>query len=356
MFNKLTEGIHLVAYVTDRNSGERVTIEDDDYNSKKDFEKELKLNGYTNISILDNRDLYLIDNTDYSKMSELKKKLKDLKEFMATEDKESVLYKMMNNDYNKLKEIYDKAMKISLTEEYVLKGEQDGRVFNIAFNNNKEKLQRFKDELQPAHEEVNMFIVEESCNKNKNESKEYKIVDTNKLPSIEYELESRVDNEDYNKIYKKLLKSKTGRIRCDYNELDLISAIYLDNDNYDYDKLKIQNILYEKKLQEVSRNELLVKTKGETISRYNRAAGYKGFSVVNIDTTNLLNDNTLTIILKVGKYNDVVQLEDVLYWIQITAEQNTERQINLTNVRQALANSIDGMDIKIDCECRRLVL
>ena len=36
------------------------------------------------------------------------------------------------------------------------------------------------------------------------------------------------------------------------------------------------------RLDEVSRNELLVKSKGETITRYNKAAGYKGFSIINI--------------------------------------------------------------------------
>ena len=55
------------------------------------------------------------------------------------------------------------------------------------------------------------------------------------------------------------------------------------------------------KLEEVSRNELLVKTKGETITRYNKAASYKGFNIVNIYTDNLFKDNTLTIVFRVRK-------------------------------------------------------
>ena len=41
---------------------------------------------------------------------------------------------------------------------------------------------------------------------------------------------------------------------------------------------------YMEKLEEVSRNELLALTKGETITRYNKAQAYKGFNIVNIDT------------------------------------------------------------------------
>lgn len=105
------------------------------------------------------------------------------------------------------------------------------------------------------------------------------------------------------------------------------------------------------KLEEASRNELLAKTKGETISRYKRAEGYKGFNIVSIDTSDLLKGNTLVVTCRVGKYDDVIQLEDVLYWIQICAEENSTNQINTKVITKALSNSIDGMDIKVDCEC-----
>lgn len=104
-------------------------------------------------------------------------------------------------------------------------------------------------------------------------------------------------------------------------------------------------------LSEASRNELLALTKGETITRYNKAAGYKGFSVVDINTSNILRDNTLLITCRVGDYHDVVELQDILYWVQIVAEQNQYNQVNTKGVTQAIMNSIDGMDIKVDCEC-----
>ena len=567
---KLEEGIHLIAYVTDKKSGESTTIEDYDYNSKKQFEQELKNNGYKVISILDNRDMFLLDNTDYTRVSQIQKELRQLKkDIKDSKDKYPALYKSYINDYNNLKDVYDKVMKISLTEGYVLKGIQDGKSFNISFNDNKEKLQKFMNELQPKHRNIDMFIVEESKKIEalkpikKGQMKilniggdgiTYKvsIQDAVRLQNAGYQIflpqGSRKsiyaragDIEDYNngfnvdgeklqenlkdivlyhgssntnltyldigkstgngdqlgrgiylttdyeqaqsyagnngKVYKvklddslklfnlndklsdsikqqlikelensnnkdiknyicmfkrkvydvkdkqeglkfyqdkqkeweqldgkyfgnrpKVVKNRNNLqvIYTDYSDIqsainnmtgeNLIDTLRGDidpdvfvtiitNSGYDgvitnnnhwyviYKDINKVHILNENrkfgnknKLEEVSRNELLVKTKGETITRYNKAASYKGFNIVNIYTDNLFKDNTLTIVLRVGKYYDVVQLEDVLYWIQIVAENKQGRQINTKGITEALMNAIDGMDIKIDCECRRFPL
>lgn len=277
------EGIHLVAYVKDKQTGEATTIEDNDYNSKQDFENDLKANGYNNISILDNRDLYLLDNTNYTRVSQLKKDLQQLKkDINDAKDKYPALYKSYVKEYDRLKTIYDNVMKVSLTEGYVLKGILDGKSFDIAYNEDEGKLQKFRDELQPSHSNVDMYIIEESAKK--------------------------TEHKYYNK----------------------------------------------NKLEEVSRNELLVKTKGETVDRYNKAAGYRGFSIYNIDTSNILRYNSLVVICRVGKYNTAVELEEILYWIQIVAENTksyTKNQINTKVVTQAIMNSIDGLNIRVDCEC-----
>lgn len=512
----ITEGIHLIAYVKDKKSGEYSTIEDRDYNSKKDFERELRANGYSNISILDNRDMYLIDNTDYTRVSQLKKELDNLKKDMKiyNKDKYPTIYKDKLDRYNKLKEVYDNVMKISLTEGYVLKGIQDGKSFNISFNDNKEKLQKFMDELQPKHRNIDMFIVEESkkikalkptkkgqmkifnvngeklqenlkdivlyhgsSNTNLtyldigkstsngdqlgrgiylttdyeqaqsyagNNGKVYKVKldDSLKLfnlndklsDSIKQQLIKELENSNNKdiknyicmlnrkvydvkdkqeglKFYQDKQKEweqldgkyfgnrpkvvKNGNnlqvIYTDYSDIhsainnmtgeNLIDTLRGDIDpdvfvtiitNSGYDGVITNNnhwyVIYrdinkvyilnenrkfgnKNKLEEVSRNELLVKTKGETITRYNKAAGYKGFSIINIDTSDLLRGNTLTVTCRVGKYNDVLQLEDVLYWIQIVAENKQQNQINTKGITEALSNSIDGMDIKVDCNC-----
>ena len=73
---KILEGIHLIAYVRDKQTKLYSTIEDSSYNTKTSFKKDLEANGYDNISILDNRDMFLIDNTNYMRVSQLKNELK----------------------------------------------------------------------------------------------------------------------------------------------------------------------------------------------------------------------------------------------------------------------------------------
>lgn len=105
------------------------------------------------------------------------------------------------------------------------------------------------------------------------------------------------------------------------------------------------------KLEEASRNELLALTKSQTITRYNKAAGYKGFSIVDIDTSMLLRDDTITVTCRVGDYYDTVQLMDILIWIQMEAERNETNQVNTKNITQALMEAIDALEIKVNCTC-----
>ena len=421
---KILEGIHLIAYVRDKQTKLYSTIEDSSYNTKTSFKKDLEANGYDNISILDNRDMFLIDNTNYMRVSQLKNELKKLRDDMKiySEDKYPTIYKDILDKYNKLKEVYDKVMKIPLTEGYVLKGIQDGKSFDISYNDSEEKLQKFKDEMQPKHQDIDMYIVKEG--------KEFKYADEediprydsyiglqmqidwvkNRIKSIKTKISKDKYDADRNKhkhileYYEELLnkyedamnnikdlkestsikakykpmvkdfyKTPTGTWMIDLNDGYVTSY----GTNYIEAKTKTQCIyelenevsqgepgkslfesnvipLNKNKLEEVSRNELLAKTKGETITRYKKSAQYKGFNLVDIDINNLLRDNTIVLVCRVGDYLDYIQLEDVLYWIQIVAEKNVNRQINNKVVTEALMNAIDGMDIKVDCECRRL--
>ena len=416
-----------------------------------------------------------------------------------------------------LKTIYDNVMKIPLTEGYVLKGIQDGKSFDISYNYSEEKLQKFKDEMQPKHQDIDMYIVEESkkiealkpikkgqmkilniggeklqenlkdivlyhgsSNTNLtyldiskgtgngdqlgrgiyltadyeqaqsyagNNGKVYKVKldDSLKLfnlndklsDSIKQQLIKELENSNnkdiknyicmFNrkvydvkdkqeglKFYQDKQKEweqldgkyfgnrpkvvKNGNnlqvIYTDYSDIqsainnmtgeNLIDALRGDIDpdvfvtiitNSGYDGVITNNnhwyVIYrdinkvhilnenrkfgnKNKLEEVSRNELLVKTKGETVDRYNKAAGYRGFSIYNIDTSNILRYNSLVVICRVGKYNTAVELEEILYWIQIVAENTksyTKNQINTKVVTQAIMNSIDGLNIRVDCEC-----
>lgn len=107
-----------------------------------------------------------------------------------------------------------------------------------------------------------------------------------------------------------------------------------------------------KKLTEASRNELLVKAKAETITRYNKSAGYKGFGLVDIDTTAIKTRDAIIITNKVGNYYDTIELEDILYWVGLIVEESKDKKMGIKVAEKALLGAIDGMDIKIDCNCR----
>ena len=48
----------------------------------------------------------------------------------------------------------------NLNESYVLKGAQNGKGFDIAYNSDKEKLEKFKDEMSNSHPNIDMWIEE----------------------------------------------------------------------------------------------------------------------------------------------------------------------------------------------------
>lgn len=107
------------------------------------------------------------------------------------------------------------------------------------------------------------------------------------------------------------------------------------------------------KIEEKSRNELLAKTKSQTITRYNKAQEYKGFYIRGVDTDELLKkDSLLTINCQVGNYRDQVQMENMLYWVEYEIEErNHDLQVTSKYITQALMDAIDGMNIKVNCEC-----
>lgn len=131
-------------------------------------------------------------------------------------------------------------------------------------------------------------------------------------------------------------------------------GIITHNDNWyiiykNEDTVKIVESKY--KVEEASRNELLALAKMQTKTRYEKAAGYKGFSIVDIDTSMLLRDDTITVTCNVGKYYDTIQLMDVLIWIQMESERNPNNQVNTKTITAALMEAIDALEIKVNCTC-----
>lgn len=93
---------------------------------------------------------------------------------------------------------------------------------------------------------------------------------------------------------------------------------------------------------------------GPFSKRWDRAAGYKGFSISNLDFSRLYDkENALAIVFNVGDYKAVVELEDILYWVQMVAEERPVRDGNANVTAQVVAQAfnyaLDSMSVKVDC-------
>lgn len=122
MLSIKNEGIHLTAIVRYSNPrpGEPtgyMKIEDDDYNSKADFKRDLRSNGYTVRTVWDNRDTYVIDNSDYKGLSDLVHKMSELKSMIENEnnkEKYPALYRSYVEELERLTNLYNEVMKVEL--------------------------------------------------------------------------------------------------------------------------------------------------------------------------------------------------------------------------------------------------
>lgn len=107
----LTEGIHLVAYVRNPYTNEIQTMEDTDYNTKKQFSQDLKANELTVLSIKDNKDLYVLDHSDYPSLSALQKDLRLYKKWYEEAKEHNPDTTLYKDVIEKLQKIYNEAIK-----------------------------------------------------------------------------------------------------------------------------------------------------------------------------------------------------------------------------------------------------
>lgn len=121
MLSIKNEGIQLTAIVrySDPRPGESngyKKLDDNSYNNKKDFKQDLKANGYIVRTIWDNRDKYVIDNSDYKSLSDVSNNIAYYKRELKNMDKEKypTLTKSYKEKIEELVELYNNAMKVDL--------------------------------------------------------------------------------------------------------------------------------------------------------------------------------------------------------------------------------------------------
>ena len=114
IIKKLNEGLNLTAFVIYKPTGKSQMIQDSDYNSKKAFDDDLRANEFIVKSIVDNRDLYVINNSDYKSLNQLKKEMNKYKGYWEETQKHSPNSTLWKDDYERLKKLYDEAISQSL--------------------------------------------------------------------------------------------------------------------------------------------------------------------------------------------------------------------------------------------------
>ena len=393
-----TEGIHLYGFVRDEDGNAKV-IEYYDYPDKKSFEQDLRGNGYTVRRINDNRDMYIMDHSDYLSVNNVKSEIEKLKQDYKYNKEHG--YQTLNIDVKskieRLEKLLDEANKISLTENKL--EESDNKIILYHNTTNENAIKISKEGIIPGLRKdvygkgseaegsgvwcstvrgygyggatITFEIDENDRALEKENDTEYMVfrkIEPNEIIDIDLMISdipcNRARKDSINSTVEsdipsaleywskddilKVFGKNASHFAKPYN-LEQLTHLIETGEKYCKGKIKI--IESKHKIEEKSRNELLAKTKSQTITRYNKSQGYKGFTIADIDTTSILTTNCFRVTCRVGDYWDTVEMQNILYWIQIEAEKNEDRQINSKGITTAVMNAIDGMDIKVDCSC-----
>ena len=104
-------------------------------------------------------------------------------------------------------------------------------------------------------------------------------------------------------------------------------------------------------LLEVSRKNLVGKTKVGSPERYNRRLRYGAMSTPEIDGDKLLNEDMLVIYVQVGKYTDIVAFAGVIkHFIEIV-KRDPKHAVNRRNLVRAINEQVDLTDVFVNCSC-----
>ena len=105
------------------------------------------------------------------------------------------------------------------------------------------------------------------------------------------------------------------------------------------------------RLDEVSRKNLVGKTKVHSPARYNKRLRYSTMSIPEIDEEKLLNEDILVIHVRVGQYVDTLSYDGVMQKIISLVEKDPRHRLTRRIVVQALNMRVDETDVFVNCSC-----
>lgn len=104
-------------------------------------------------------------------------------------------------------------------------------------------------------------------------------------------------------------------------------------------------------LTEVSRKNLVGKTKVGSPERYNRRLRYGAMSTPEIDGDKLLDEDMLVIYVQVGKYTDTIAFAGVLKHFIDIVRRDPKHAVNRRNLVRAINEQVDLTDVFVNCSC-----
>ena len=104
-------------------------------------------------------------------------------------------------------------------------------------------------------------------------------------------------------------------------------------------------------LLEVSRKNLVGKTKVGSPQRYNKRLRYSAMSIPEIDEEQLLYHDMLVIYVQVGSYTDIVAYKGVISKLIEIVKKDPMHRVIRRFVVQALNQQVDLTDVYVNCSC-----
>lgn len=104
-------------------------------------------------------------------------------------------------------------------------------------------------------------------------------------------------------------------------------------------------------LNEITRKNLVGKSKKQSPDRYNRRLGYTPKSYKGIDTSRLFNDDIIIIQVPVGDYICTVAFKGMLEHLKAVVDKQPTPKVTLQSVIRAMNIAIDDTDLLVDCTC-----
>ena len=107
-------------------------------------------------------------------------------------------------------------------------------------------------------------------------------------------------------------------------------------------------------LHEVTRSNLVGKTKSQSPARFDRSKGYStGYKQVDFD--DLLTNNMIVVRVNVGDYRNTIAFPGFLTSLKKVISTQNNTNVNLQTVLRAISNAIDDNDLLVDCDCKDFI-